>query len=56
VLFRLEEVAATTHLTLEHWGWEAFPSSSREEPIRAHASGWSQHMANLVAYLAQTPY
>src|SRR5918993_5815303 len=54
VLFRLEEAAATTRLTLEHSGWEAFPSSSREELIRAHASGWSQHMANLVAYSART--
>jgi uncharacterized protein YndB with AHSA1/START domain len=55
VLFRLEEAAATTRLTLEHSGWEAFPSSSREELIHAHASGWSQHIANLVAYSARTP-
>ena len=55
VLFRLEEAASTTRLTLEHWGWEAFPSSLREELIRAHASGWSRHVANLVAYSAWTP-
>jgi uncharacterized protein YndB with AHSA1/START domain len=39
VLFQLEETADGTHLTLEHSGWEAFPSSLREELIRAHASG-----------------
>jgi uncharacterized protein YndB with AHSA1/START domain len=55
VLFKLEEAADATRLTLEHWGWEAFPSSSREELIRAHASGWSQHVANLAAYSARTP-
>jgi uncharacterized protein YndB with AHSA1/START domain len=55
VLFRLEEATGTTRLTLEHWGWEAFPSSLREELIRAHASGWSRHVANLVAYSAWTP-
>jgi uncharacterized protein YndB with AHSA1/START domain len=54
VLFRLEGAADATRLTLEHSGWEAFPSSAREELIRAHASGWSQHMANLAAYSAQT--
>jgi uncharacterized protein YndB with AHSA1/START domain len=55
VLFRLEEAAEATCLTLEHWGWEAFPSSLREELIRAHTSGWFQHMANLAAYSARTP-
>ena len=54
VLFQLEEAADGTHLTLEHSGWEAFPSSLREELICAHASGWSQHVANLAAYLART--
>ena len=54
VLFQLEETADGTHLTLEHSGWEAFPSSLREELIRAHASGWSQHVANLAAYSART--
>jgi uncharacterized protein YndB with AHSA1/START domain len=56
VLFRLEEVADdTTCLTLEHSGWEAFPSSAREPALRAHASGWSDHVANLEAYTAGTP-
>ncbi len=54
VLFQLEEAADGTHLTLEHSGWEAFPSSLREELIRAHASGWSQHVAKLAAYSART--
>jgi uncharacterized protein YndB with AHSA1/START domain len=55
VLFRLEEAADATRLTLEHSGWEAFSSSLREELISAHASGWFQHMANLAAYSARTP-
>ena len=55
VLFRLEEAADATRLTLKHSGWEAFPSSVREELIRAHASGWSQHIVNLAAYSARTP-
>lgn len=55
VLFRLDEAANATHLTLEHSGWEAFPSSTREEVVQAHAAEWSLHMANLVAYSARTP-
>ena len=55
VLFQLQEVADATRLTLEHSGWEALPSSSREELIWEHASGWSQHMAKLAAYSAGTP-
>jgi len=56
VLFRLDEAAGnTTHLTLEHSGWGAFPSSAREDLVRAHASGWFHHMANLETYLARTP-
>jgi uncharacterized protein YndB with AHSA1/START domain len=54
VLFQLEEVADATRLRLEHTGWEAFPTSLREELVRAHASGWAQHVANLAAYSART--
>lgn len=39
VLFRLEEAADATRLTLTHSGWEAFPSSPRERLVREHASG-----------------
>lgn len=56
VLFRLEKAGHSTHLTLEHSGWEAFPSSARQELVRAHASGWSDHMENLAAYSARTPH
>ncbi|MDP9475299.1 MAG: SRPBCC domain-containing protein [Actinomycetota bacterium] len=56
VLFRLDEAADdATRLTLEHSGWEAFPPSTREELVRTHASGWSDHMANLAAYSARPP-
>ena len=56
VLFRLQETAEdTTRLTLEHSGWEALPLSAREELVRAHAAGWSHHVANLEAYSAGTP-
>lgn len=55
VLLRLEGGADATRLTLEHSGWEAFPSSLREELIGAHATGWSEHLANLAAYSARTP-
>ena len=56
VLFQLEEeVADVTRLTLEHSGWEAFPRSLCEELVRAHASGWSRHVASLAAYSARTP-
>jgi uncharacterized protein YndB with AHSA1/START domain len=56
VLFRLEETADdTTRLTLEHSGWETFPSPAREELVRAHASGWSRHVANLAVYSEGTP-
>ncbi len=56
VLLRLEEAADdTTRLTLEHSGWEAFPLSAREPALRAHASGWSRHVASLQAYSAGTP-
>jgi len=56
VLFRLEEPANTTRLTLEHSCWEAFSTSLRADQLLAHASGWSQHMANLAAYSARTPH
>lgn len=55
VLFRLEESANTTRLMPEHSGWEAFSTSLRADQLLAHASGWSQHMANLAAYLTRTP-
>jgi uncharacterized protein YndB with AHSA1/START domain len=56
VLFRLEEAAEdTTRLTLEHSGWETFPLSAREELVRAHALGWSRHVASLRAYSEGTP-
>ena len=54
VLFKLEEAAGTTRLTLTHSGWEAFPPSSREGLVRGHASGWSRHVANLANYVART--
>lgn len=54
VLFQLEEAADGTRLTLEHSGWEAFPSSPREELLRSHASGWSQHITHLAAYVTRT--
>ena len=53
VLFRLKEAADATRLMLTHSGWEAFSSSSRERLIREHASGWTRHMTNLAAYVAQ---
>jgi uncharacterized protein YndB with AHSA1/START domain len=54
VLFELAQVDEATHLTLTHSGWEALPSSRREELIREHASGWSRHMANMEAHLRGT--
>ena len=54
MLFRLEEAADATCLTLEHSGREAFSHLFGEELNRAHTSGWSQHLANLAAYSART--
>lgn len=54
MLFRLEEAADATRLTLEHSGREAFSTLFGEELNRAHTSGRSQHLANLAAYSART--
>ena len=42
-----------TDLALDHDGWAAFPNADRQALIRAHADGWSHHMASLSAYAAK---